>query len=410
MFDRNPKAFLHANTGYLKWGSRKLGRKLGITTEEALELQRLVKNELRSSNESTSVNTHGYEYAPDEEDLDPNNNDLTYEQFLSKRGIEKKDVVSVKHWQTMKGYPRYSVVQRTDLTGGIDIEKAFLNNLKNYVVPCVIPPGPERTTPRVGIINLFDAHIDKIAVPAEVYGAKGLSLQENFDLLEEKFDEALEAMSYYSPEKIYFPIGSDFWTTNGPNQGTRKGTPQRTQNHHEEAFEMGVNFYRRCIDKLSQITDKVVLLTLKGNHDEDPVFYLGMLMKAVYNGSTRVEVHATRHQRKYFQEGIWGFGFGHGDKEKRKLDRLPLFFAQEAPQLWAATTMREMFFGDVHHTKEYKFQRARDGVGMYAYFLRSTNEADLWHSDEGWIGIPKSIYAFIYDKDSGRKKNITISW
>ena len=136
----NPKAFLHAHTGYLKWGSRKLGRKLGIPAEEALELQRLVKTELSSTNDSSSVNTHGYEYAPNEEEIPLDNNNLSYQEFLDKRGIDRKDVVSVKHWQTMSGEPRYSVVQRTDLTGGIDVEQAFIKNIREYVVPLVVPP------------------------------------------------------------------------------------------------------------------------------------------------------------------------------------------------------------------------------------------------------------------------------
>jgi hypothetical protein len=165
-----------------------------------------------------------------------------------------------------------------------------------------------------------------------------------------------------------------------------------------------------CIQKLQSITDKVIVVTLKGNHDTDPVFHLGVLLTVAYQNSAKVEVHSTRHQRKYFQYGLWGFGFGHGDKEKSKLDRIPLWFAQEAKDIWYRTEMRELFLGDIHHKEEYRFQRASDGIGVYVSFLRSSAGTDQWHSDNGWIGNPKSIEAYVYNKTSGRKNVVSVSW
>ena len=60
---------------------------------------------------------------PDEEDLinqnraetlDNLNNNSSLDLHLLERGIDKKDVVSVKHWQSANGDYRFSIVTKED--------------------------------------------------------------------------------------------------------------------------------------------------------------------------------------------------------------------------------------------------------------------------------------------------------
>lgn len=399
----NAKDFLKDNPGYLKWGYGKLSEKLGLSISMVRDIVHTVKVDMAIETESHNVSIGG---APPINAIGGN----VYDQFLADRGIDPDDVVSVKHWQNMGGEPRFSVVTKdNNVVGEAQMEEILEERLSKYVVPEFIPPPPVGGEKGV-VFNMYDAHIDKISIASEVYDATDFTIDDSFENLEMRFDEVLAGVAAHNPETIFFPVGSDFWSTNGTMSTTKKGTPQRTLAPHEEVFDRGVSFYMDCINKMLQVSQNVVVITTKGNHDMDPVFYLGVALKIAFRDQDRVQVHSTRHQRKYFQYGQWGFGFGHGDNEKRHMDRMPLWFAQEGKEIWYRTEMHEFFLGDIHHKEEYKFKRAYDGVGMTAYFLRSTNGVDAWHSDCGWIGIPKEISAFVYHRSSGRRNVVSVSW
>ena len=49
---------------------------------------------------------------------------------LAERGIKKKDVVSVKHWQSASGEFRFSIVTKEDLTAN---ENDILKTVSNFI-------------------------------------------------------------------------------------------------------------------------------------------------------------------------------------------------------------------------------------------------------------------------------------
>ena len=62
-------------------------------------------------------------------DLENINGNTALEIHLKDRGIEKKDVVSVKHWQSMSGELRFSIVTKEDY--GLD-ENQIFKKINNY--------------------------------------------------------------------------------------------------------------------------------------------------------------------------------------------------------------------------------------------------------------------------------------
>jgi len=395
------KQFLIDHPGYLKWGADRLSEKLGLSRSLITDLKAVVRVETAVSNDSRSFNEGG----------EPPIDGTAYDQYLALNGISPDDVVSVKYWQNMGGEQRFSVVTKEDNElSQTQMEEAVFSLFDGYSPPVYVAPSPF-VEDKCAIINLYDAHVDKVILSGEVYDDDtDLNLEERFQQLEERFDELLSGVAMHHPETIFFPVGNDFFTTNGPGQGTKRGTPQRTIAPHEEVFLRGARFYMDCVCKLLQVAQNVEVAIIRGNHDADAVFYLGVALKMGLAHESRVTVHMSRHARKYFEYGIWGFGFGHGDNEKRNMDRMPLWFAQEAKSIWYRTKFHELFLGDVHHREEYKFRSSYDGVGMSAHFLRSTNGVDQWHSDSGWIGIPKEISATIFSRDRGRKNAVNVSW
>jgi hypothetical protein len=318
--------------------------------------------------------------------------------------IDSAIVTKVKRWQLPNGEIRESIQYSPKEIENENLLSKIESHFKEYESPKPFFYKNSKTNDYCAIINLFDAHIDKLSLINEA--KEDSSLETNISNFEKAFDELLSNCLTYSPEVIYLPVGSDFFNTNsiGDLPTTKRGTPQRVLGSQEDTFKIGISVYRRCIDKAAQFC-KVVCPVIKGNHDEDKVFYLGTCLSIAYEGNDRVEIDDTRHQRKYYKYGKNLFGFAHGDKEKNKVHQLPLLMAEERKRDWADTDYREWYLGDIHHKQEYKFLRGQDFIGCTVRFLRSVGTSDKWHTDEGYVGVPATAEAFIWTKDKGLKAN-----
>lgn len=275
--------------------------------------------------------------------------------------------------------------------------KGLIEEFKSYVQP--VPRFTyQKQEQCAAIINLLDAHIDKVCLVTET--GYGSTIEDNIQEFERLFDQLLTDCIKYAPELIIFPIGHDFFNTNGPQNSTKKLTPQAISIQSHDSFKIGVPVIRRCIDKAKQVA-RVKVFVIRGNHDEDKDFYMGEVLSGIYEKDENVEIDNERRQRKYEPYGVNLFGFAHGDKEANKVSNLPLLMAEEKKKEWAETSFRYFFLGDKHHTMEYKFLRAKDFIGCLVKFLRSVGTTDQWHYDNGYIGIPRTGEVEIHAKQGG---------
>ena len=58
---------------------------------------------------------------------------------------------------------------------------------------------------------------------------------------------------------------------------------------------------------------------------------------------------------------------------------------------------------------EYKFFRTKDNPGCRVRFLRSAGVDDVWHDDNGLVGVPRSIETYIFNKFSGQIANYSLN-
>lgn len=375
------KNFLRNKTGYLKEGKNRL----------ALILE----------NKGADVSVEDCYVALKE---------VNKEQIINEKEPDPKEGgILHSRWQTAGGEWRESY--RFENNSEIS-EEDILKKLKEHYSKYVAPEGTESikydedTSETCGFINLFDAHIDKISLISETSKSNGI--QDNINTFNAAFDQLLASIAFAKPEKIYFPVGNDFFNRNSTANTTKKGTPMDYNTRFEDAFEVGLRLIRLCIDKAKQVAP-VEVITVKGNHDEDAVFHLGLHLSFIYENDPNVNVHRTRHQRKYFTYGVNMFGLAHGDKEKSKLGELPLLMATEEPMKWAETKYRVFFLGDLHHKIEYQFLRVKDYPGVEVRFLRSVGTSDKWHTDFGYVGIPATAEAFLFSKTKGQIANYSIN-
>lgn len=251
--------------------------------------------------------------------------------------------------------------------------------------------------PRIGVLNLFDAHLDKLPIKSTC-GVES-TLEKNLNTFRNTIVKIIPHLISNQVEKIIFPVGNDLFHTNGFNAQTKKGTQIEYFGSPEDAYYAICDVISETVLKLSHVADVEVIM-IKGNHDEDKVTTLGYWLNRMFE-DTNVKVDFLRKQRKYIQYGENLLGFAHGDKEKSKIAQLPLIMAQEAKVMWGNTTYRKMFLGDLHHGFEYQFLKAKDMPGVEVEYLRSVGTTDTWHEDFGWVGIPKTAYLQIIDKRDG---------
>jgi len=277
---------------------------------------------------------------------------------------------------------------------------SLMDRYKDYQPPLFEFEEHEPTTGNLGIINMYDAHLDKISLKAET--GTDSTLEGNIQTYKKAFEKILSGVANYGVDKILIPIGNDLFHTNDTTGKTKKGTQIQYLCSPEEAYEKIVEVTIECILKAAQIAP-IRIIPMKGNHDEDKVNVLIFWLYKMFENSDRVNVTNNRLQRNYIQFGKCMFGFAHGDKEKKKISQLPLFMAEEQPQMWANTKWRKFYCGDLHHNFEYQFLKKKDQPGASVEFLRSVGQSDQWHSDHGWIGVPKTAEASIWHKEEGEK-------
>jgi hypothetical protein len=251
----------------------------------------------------------------------------------------------------------------------------------------------EAQSENVTLINIFDAHIDKVCRAIET--GEESTIEDNCNRFREAVDYLL--LNIGSPELIIFPVGNDLFNVNDCRGTTKKGTHQETTTYFIDAFEIGLNLISECIDKMAAVAPVYVPI-IAGNHAEDLENILGVALKALYSKTDTVEVEATRIERKYRQFGLNLFMFAHGDKSKNKIKDIPSIMAVEKPDLWASSAHRFAIFGDIHHEQTHELN------GVTAMFLRSMSSQDKWHHSQGYVGSRKTAYAMTYSK-CGRYTN-----
>ena len=259
----------------------------------------------------------------------------------------------------------------------------------------------EKEDAKAAIINLYDAHLDKISLLSTT--GSETTVQDNVDLYNESLTKLIDSISGQDIDQIFYPLGNDLFHTNDFNGNTKKGTKLEDLVDPYETYETISQVAIESINQLSHIAPVKVIM-IHGNHDYDKIHTLAVMLGILFKDNPLVEIDDSRKARKYFQYGKNLFGFSHGDKQKSKIAELPLMMAQENAEngYWGGTKFRQFYCGDLHHNFTYKMLQTKDFIGVNVTFLRSLSGEDTWHYDNGYIGVPKTASVDIWSKENGR--------
>ena len=332
------------------------------------------------------------------EDTTNFNGNTALDIHLSERGIKKKDVVSVKHWQSASGEFRFSIVTKEDLTANENdilgkVESFIENHSPHY-------PSIKREIKQSNhllVINPADIHIGKYASHTET--GDGYNVEIACNRVLEGLEGLIEKSKGFDVDRVLFCIGNDVLHIDNVYNTTTAGTNQDVDGKWWEHFEVALALYVKCVEILREVAPVDIIHSMS-NHDYQSGFHLAHALKSWFRNDREVTFDISVAHRKYYRYGKNLIGLEHGDGAK--MDNLPLLMAQEQPKMWSETKYRYWYLHHLHHKVKHKWRDAKDFIGVTVEYMRSPSGTDSWHSRKGFSGVPKAVEGFLHEKVSGQ--------
>ena len=317
---------------------------------------------------------------------------------LAERGIDKKDVVSVKHWQSASGEFRFSIVTKEDITANeTDILKTVSSFIENHSPHYPSIKRKIKLNNHLLVINPADIHIGKYANHLET--GDGYNVEIACERVLEGLQGLIDKSKGFEVDRVLFCIGNDILHIDNVYNTTTAGTNQDVDGKWWEHFEIALALYVKCVEILREIAPVDVIHSMS-NHDYQSGFHLAHALKSWFRLDSEVTFDISVAHRKYYQYGKNLIGLEHGDGAK--MANLPLTMAQERPILWSETTHRYWYLHHLHHKVKHKWLDAKDFIGVTVEYMRSPSGTDSWHSRKGYVGVPRAVEGFLHEKDSGQ--------
>jgi len=329
-------------------------------------------------------------------DLQNINGNTALDIHLKDRGINKKDIVSVKHWQSMSGELRFSIVTKEQY--GVE-QNDLLEDIKSLIdkhAP-IYPKIKRSKGEHLLVINPADIHIGKLAVALETGDDYNTKIAYNRVL--EGVTGLIDKSKGFDIDRVLFCIGNDVLHIDNVYGSTTKGTYQDTDGKWWQHFELALELYVKCVEILRQVAPVDVVHSMS-NHDYQSGFHLAHALKSWFRKANDVSFDISVAHRKYYVYGSNLIGLEHGDGAK--MDKLPMLMAQEQAENWSKTKYRYWYLHHLHHKVKYKWLDAKDFIGVTVEYMRSPSGTDSWHNRKGFCGVQKAVEGFIHSKESGQ--------
>lgn len=278
--------------------------------------------------------------------------------------------------------------------------EAFANAFNVMVedhTPAPVVKKIKKNGKNIVIVSVADLHLGKLAWKPET--------GENYDynIAKDRFyyiiNQAITKMKAYETiapdeeiEEIIFFWSQDYFHFDTVDQTTTAGTRQDTDIRWQKLFYIGCEMLVNAIESLTSVAPVRTFYT-RSNHDTMTSFYAMLYISAYFKDNVNVNVEQGPSGRKYIRYGVNLLGFGHGDKEGK---RIASVMALEAPKEWGMTCSREFFLGHFHSR-----QTEKDESGVVVRYLASPTSTDAWHYESGYLGAQKQAQVFIRNKITG---------
>ena len=270
-----------------------------------------------------------------------------------------------------------------------EIEEFYNDLINTYSSPIV--KKYEKKDGLLFELPLVDLHLGKFSTSDIVKDEYNTQIAR--DCFNKVVDTCISRLRGVNVEKIVFPIGNDFFHFDTVGTTTTGGTPQDTDMKHQTLFKTGVLLLIDGITKLSnELKAPIEVFCVQGNHDFMTSYHAVMSLWCYFHNNENVTVDLSTSPRKYVEFGNCLIGYSHGEKEKKRIEKI---MQVEAAESWGRTKFREFHLGHLHSE-----QVSEDG-GIIIRNLSSVTGTDAWHHNSGYIGAIRKCTCFLWDKENG---------
>jgi hypothetical protein len=218
-------------------------------------------------------------------------------------------------------------------------------------------------------------------------------------------DEYLKAIYHFydryhkSVEKWVLPVGSDFFNVNSALGETSNGTRQDEDDRLKKTFQIAVSTMVESISLLANVAP-VELVQVPGNHDVDQIWYLMNSLNMFYMKDKGVQVDMSPQDRKYrlIYDTLVGFAHGKTRGGRIKMQDLPLIMADEAPEMWAKSKIREYHIGHIHKEAKMSVGLTDEFRGVIVRICPSLAQIDYYTAANGWRST-RTAQSFEYTRE-----------
>lgn len=259
--------------------------------------------------------------------------------------------------------------------------------------------------PHCLVIDPADIHIGKLAEVSET-GDK-YSSEIAVQRVLEGIDGILRYAAGFEIDKIVLIVGNDVMHVDNASSTTTRGTIQDSDRRWHQIFMIAKEMYVSVIEKLRTYAP-VHVIHNPSNHDWHSGWSLAQVLAAWFVNDVNISFDTGIENRKYYTYGQSLIATTHGDKAKET--DLPMLMAVEAKSSWVDCKYKYWYLHHIHHKKAIKYVSVNDALGVTLEYVRSPSGSDAWHSEQGYVGAPKSIEAFVHSMENGQVARLSYNF
>lgn len=243
----------------------------------------------------------------------------------------------------------------------------------------------------IALVGIADLHYGLLA-------KDNISEEYNMKIAEKRFNDIITDVirrksDQETVEKVILLLGNDFLNADNI-QGTtsRHFTQQDQETNWYEIIESATEMLVKEIDKLKYYFPKVIVMNVKGNHDEMSTFGIMQTLNAYYKNNEQIEINTSCKFRQYIRYGTNLIGLSHNER----VQDVSKIMAAETGTYFGECRYKLFLMGHLH-----KQQLLEDDYGVDIRRMPSVVGASAWTAQQGYTGTNKMSQTFVFDKDKG---------
>lgn len=264
-------------------------------------------------------------------------------------------------------------------------------------VPRMPPVRAPRSTQRdlMCVYPMGDPHFGMYAWAAETGDAFDL------DIAERDLCAAVDWLVDRAPPAergVLVNLGDFFHAENMAGVTTQSGHALDMDTRLQKVQDVGVRALRRCIDRMLEKHKTIHVINAPGNHDTVLAHFLNVLLRNLYERTSRVTIYDAPTTRHYVEHGRCLVGVTHGDKTS---DRdLPGIMATEQPEAWGRTKHRFYLRGHHHHDSRVEYN------GCIVEQFRTLAARDAYTVGQGYLS-GRDMKCLVLHREWGEQMRLT---